>query len=184
MRQRREGREGGFTLIEMLVVIAIILTLMALLVVLIKGMIDKARWAKTASTIRMCDQACHTYRIDFGIWPKDDKGGDSKSLHYYLGRDRLIRAFESNAPSVPIIRKPPLIEFNADTLDLVGNAVPDPNSPLDVIDAWGKHIRYRSSAPTYNKQAVDIWSQGANGTLEGDPTNSAFDDVTNWVKDF
>jgi hypothetical protein len=43
--------------------------------------------AKTATTVKMLDQACKTYKLDFGEYPPDTKKS-SASLHHHLGIQR------------------------------------------------------------------------------------------------
>ncbi len=179
---RPRGRAGGFTLVELLVVICIILLLMAFLVVLIVGVVDRARYSKTTSVITMLDKGCHTYFLDFNVYPPNDKG-DSRSLHYYLGRDRMVKAQHTTGGPELQIRKPPIIDFNADILQLTKGQTPNADQPVPIVDAWEQLVKYKLPG-TWNKTTVDIWSPGKNGTDELDPSNKDFDDVTNWVKEF
>lgn len=165
----------GFTLVELLVVITIIMLLVGLLVVLIRGMVDRSRNAKTTAIVKMLDQGCHEYHTDYGKFPPQDMP-KSQSLHKYLGADRIVTAayVEPGRPA-PTIKKPPIIDFRIDMLE-GPPASTDPNPPVNVIDAWGKVIEYANPG-TYNKKAVDIWSLGKD---DADPE----DDMNNWVKDF
>ena len=84
------SRKKGFTLVEILVVITIITLLVSLMVVLIANIIDRARYAKTAATIKLLDEACKSYHLDFGVYPPKDRGVNSASLHHHLGIERRI----------------------------------------------------------------------------------------------
>ncbi len=171
----------GFTLVELLVVIVIIMILAALLVVLISGVVERARYAKTAAVIKMLDKGCQDYRIDFGMYPPNDKG-DSRCFHYYLGRERLVKTQEVEAGPELKKKLPPLIEFGLDMLQ-TGAGPANPDRPCPIIDAWGNLVRYKNPG-FYNKKGVDIWSPGRNGADELDPMSGNFDDVSNWVKDY
>lgn len=175
-------QEGGFTLVEMIVVIAIITLLMSLLIVLIVGVVDRARYAKTASVVTMLNKGCHTYFLDFETYPPDDKG-DSRSLHYYLGRDRYLKMQHTGSGPDFLTRKPPIIDFNTDVLQLGKGAAPNPDQPAPIVDAWDQLVKYKVPG-TWNKGTFDIWSSGKNGLDELDPTNKDFDDVTNWVREY
>src|SRR5437667_12646901 len=104
------SRKKGFTLVEILVVITIITLLVSLLVVLIANIIDKARYAKTAATVKLLDEACKTYHVDFGVYPPNDKS-DSRCLHQHLGVPRRIQTVKSDIGSALFSTKPPIVEF-------------------------------------------------------------------------
>lgn len=172
--ERQTSAKEGFTLVELLVVITIIMLLIGLLVVLIRGIVDKARNTKTAAIVKMLDQGCHSYHTDYGVFPPNDMSG-SASLHKYLGKDRMIDAQFVESGVAPKIKKPPIIQFNMDILD--GNpTTTEPNPPVKIIDAWGKPVRYANPG-VKNRKAVDIWSDGKDDT---DPA----DDINNWDKDY
>src|SRR5260221_627180 len=109
------SRKKGFTLVEILVVITIITLLVSLLVVLIANIIDRARYAKTAATIKLLDEACKTYHLDFGVYPPNDKSG-SASLHHHLGMERKLTTLKADMGTSLVSKKPPIIEFQRDML--------------------------------------------------------------------
>ena len=103
-------KDKGFTLVEILVVITIITLLVSLLVVLISSVIDRARYAKTAATVKLLDSACKAYHQDFGVYPPNDKQ-DSRSLHHHLGIERKIQTVKSDMGAALVSTKPPIVEF-------------------------------------------------------------------------
>ncbi len=177
MRHRK-----GFTLIELLVVIAIIVMLMALLSVLVKGVVEKSRNAKTYATIKMLDEGCQRYRTQTGGFPPRTPYSDARCLHFYLGKDLKIptgRDRETGSPTGWKIMKPP-VQFTADMLDLPSgreSLSPLLQPPVPVMDAWGKAIKYKPFPGSNNTSSVDIWSLGK----EDSDTK---DDITNWAKEF
>jgi len=185
MRRRLGGamsRKKGFTLVEILVVITIITILVSLLVVLIANILDKARYAKTAATVKLLDEACKTYNVDFGVYPPKD-ASDSRCLHQHLGIPRRIQTVKSDMGAGLYTTKPPIVEFQADMLQ-EGKTTPDPQrSPVAIVDGFDNVIRYLNPG-TYNKKFVDIWSPGKNGKDEYTDTASDYDDVTNWAKEY
>lgn len=177
------SRKKGFTLIEILVVITIITLLVSLLVVLISNIVDKARYAKTAATIKLLDEACKTYHLDFGVYPPNDKG-DSRSLHHHLGINRKLQTVKSDLGTALITTKPPIVEFQRDMLQEPKSGTPDPlNNPVPIVDGFENTIRYMVPG-RYNRKGVDIWSPGKNGKDELVDTASDYDDVTNWSKEY
>ena len=175
------SRKKGFTLVEILVVITIITLLVSLLVVLIANIIDRARYAKTAATVKLLDEGCKTYHLDFGVYPPNDKNG-SPSLHHHLGLPRRLQTIKSDLGSPLVTTKPPIIEFQRDMLQET-SGIADPLRPVAVVDAFDNPIRY-SNPGKYNKKGVDIWSPGKNGKDEYVDTAQDYDDVTNWAKEY
>lgn len=176
-------RTKGFTLVEILVVITIITLLVSLLVVLVANVIDRARYAKTAAVIKLLDEGCKNYNLDFGQYPPNDKQ-DSRSLHHHLGMPRKITTQKSDVGGNLVTTKPPIIEFQRDMLGDAKAGVPDPKTnPVPIVDGFDNPIRYKVPGK-WNKKSVDIWSPGKDGKDQLDETLPDFDDVTNWVKEY
>jgi prepilin-type N-terminal cleavage/methylation domain-containing protein len=176
-------RRKGFTLVEILVVITIITLLVSLLVVLIANIIDRARYAKTAATVKLLDEACKSYRLDFGVYPPNDKT-DSRSLHYHLGIERKITTIKGDQGAALVTTKPPIVEFPSDMLQEAKSGRPDPrNNPVPIVDAFDNPIRYKVPGK-YNQRGVDIWSPGKDGKDQFVDTDKDYDDVTNWSKEY
>ena len=173
---RRKPGKDGFTLVEILVVITIITLLVSLLVVLIANIIDKARYAKTAATVKLLDEACKTYHLDFGVYPPNDKP-DSACLHQHLGSPRKLQTVKSDIGGGLYTTKPPIVEFQRDMLQENSRA-PDPvGNPVPIVDGFENLIRYKTPG-TYNRGKYDIWSPGKNGKDEYVETAQDYDDVT------
>lgn len=175
--------DKGFTLVELLVAITIITLLVALLVVLIANIIDRARYAKTAATIKLLDGACKSYHLDFGVYPPDSKKS-SASLHHHLGIERKIVTQKSDLGANLVSTKPPIVEWQRDMLQDPKGGAPDPvRNPVAIVDGFDNPIRYKIP-PKYNKSGVDIWSPGKDGKDQYVETDKDYDDVTNWAKEF
>ena len=162
----------GFTLVEMLVVIAIILVLASLSVGLGVRIVEDARYKNTLGLVMNLDRMCSNYYMEEGHYPPNDRNG-SASLHHHLGRDReTYRGGE-------ILRGKPYLEFRQSWLRTPGD--PDSN-PSPIVDAWGQEIGYAVPG-AYNLSGVDIWSRGRNGVADMDPYHPNFDDVNTWTQD-
>jgi general secretion pathway protein G len=73
MKSRRQAQEG-FTLIEIMVVIAIIGLLATLVVQSLRGATDKAKRTKAMADIAELKTALDRYYIDNGSYPTSDQG--------------------------------------------------------------------------------------------------------------
>ena len=76
----------GFTLIEILIVIGIILLLLAGLFVMLGRLKESARRHDSKKQMELISLALETYHLDFRAFPPDSHGGrsGSQSLHYFL----------------------------------------------------------------------------------------------------
>lgn len=70
----RRNRQGGFTLIEIMVVVVIIGILIGLVAPNILGRVDKARVTAAKTDIATLDQALEMYRLDNHAYPSTDQG--------------------------------------------------------------------------------------------------------------
>ena len=73
-QRKATNSEAGFTLIEMMVVIAIIGVLAALVVPRIMGRPDEARIIAAKQDIGTINQALKLYRLDIGRYPTTEQG--------------------------------------------------------------------------------------------------------------
>ena len=176
------SKRKGMTLIELLIVITIILLLMSLMAIFIAKIVEDSRYRHTRGLIAALDMACVTYKVENGIYPKNDMG-DSRCLHYHLGRERMSPTRYRASGGGANRRKPPIMEFTMEQLRYDGSAPIDPNTQAYPIqDAWERPIQYLDRG-TWNRKGFDIWSSGKDGVDQLDPNDTKFDDVTNWQAD-
>jgi general secretion pathway protein G len=73
-RRGRHGRAGGFTLIEIMVVVVIIGLLAAVIVPTVISKVDEARVAKTKQDIQSLETALTMFRLDNSKYPTTEQG--------------------------------------------------------------------------------------------------------------
>jgi general secretion pathway protein G len=73
-RRRSAGRQGGFTLIEIMVVVIIIGLLAAIVAPQVIGRVDDAQIEKARADIRNIDSAMKFYRLDNFAYPTTEQG--------------------------------------------------------------------------------------------------------------
>lgn len=68
-------KEKGFTLIEMVIVLAVVAILAAVMVPIIATNIEQAKVARAAADVKTIAEAMVRFRQDLGFWPIRDNGG-------------------------------------------------------------------------------------------------------------
>lgn len=74
MRDRRSNAQAGYSLMEVLIAVAIIATLAALVAPRLFGQLDSSRQAAALTQIRMVETALDTMRLDIGRYPAEEEG--------------------------------------------------------------------------------------------------------------
>lgn len=81
-RTRRAERQAGFTLIEVLIVVAILGIIAGIAVASLMNALDKAKQRATMADMRAIAKAIEIYGVDTGHYP--DTGGDMDALRNVL----------------------------------------------------------------------------------------------------
>ena len=195
--------KDGFTLLELLVVIVIIMFLAGITIPIVSSIQTNAKKGVTSAQISQMEIALKQFESDFGIFPPDtytaspisiggvsipvdsDLDTSSKCLVFFLGSK-----FTFNTTSFNDIYGP-YIEFKRAQLDKVTGAAFVDNQPDIKIegingttnvyqykDPFGEYYSYDSSSPSNNTASFDIYSFGPDkADNSGDSTS---DDITNW----
>ena len=191
--KKKIGLSPGFTLIEMLVVIAIIGILAGFLMPALGKARLKAMNSKTESIIRQIETALAMYESDFGRYPVDSDPSVANKDDACDVAEELYTAVSSQ-PIINGTAGSPYMEFKSD-----GVCDKDPSSPDgsdEIADAWGNPIYYdlddNSGAPWHNQYSFDLFSKGADGVTENwggvdagnsndaDDSGNNEDDLNNW----
>lgn len=87
----RHARSGGFTLVEILVVIAIIVILAALLTPVAMRALTTSRNARMGIELAQLDQAIEAYRLEMGDYPPSFGENYSPANRYYTAMEQHLR---------------------------------------------------------------------------------------------
>jgi len=194
----------GFTLIEMLTVIAIIAILAGLLFPAISGARRKAQIAQAESEIKSIESALKAYYTEYGRWPignggggdfsygKFETGGPSGCCENYYLMDALRGIPDtygapcgSNYQGQNNPRNIVFLEIAASSMDSYGNYVDPWKHPYQITldtdydgncDSLGCGGAYPTTATngTVKNHTVVVWSVGPDGV------GGTADDITSW----
>jgi prepilin-type N-terminal cleavage/methylation domain-containing protein len=136
---RPAGRRG-FTLIEVMVVIAILVILAALLVAVASGVIGTSKGRQTHATLHVLDGVMQTYLKDGNPEPDDPNlsgysaNTDMQKTNPVSDATRWVKALRADPDGAKGLSQ------------LKSANVPDPDVPnaiaTVIVDAWGTPIRY------------------------------------------
>ena len=142
-------RRKGFTLIEVLMVVAILVLLAGVAIVAVTGSGEKAKVKLVAPLLSQLSDALERYKLDIGNYPTEQEGG------------------------LDALRKKP--EFDDEK---TGEKWAGPYLKSEPVDPWGSKISYTpTEAGSEEAQMVPykIWSFGKNKQDD----NGADDDIRN-----
>ncbi len=128
-------QKNAFTLIELLIVIAIIGILMSLLFPGIQGAIEAAKKAETASLLTSLRNAINQYETEYGFLP--NVSTNDMFLSNSTSGQELIQILTGGNPGSPP-KNPRQIRFIEIAPKFYVNKDPTSNS---IIDSWGNPIR-------------------------------------------
>ncbi len=163
----------GFTLIELMVVIAIIGILMGILLPVLGAVRRRAQMVQVSSLVKECELACQNFRLEYGQYPWT-KPPDAK------------KKMETAPDEVEILTYQAYIELKGQggTINSVqdylgkipGKFVRDKGDGDTMVDLWDRVIKFR-----INPDGMEpvIWSSGQNKT---DETNDGSVPAGDWKK--
>ncbi len=191
MRRKRKS-DAGFTMIELMTVIAIITFLIGALVVAFGGVQSYVLSAKTETVIESIDSAMASYYLHFHAYPPDTDGAGldgSESLCYHLRTAFRLEETITATAAIDIEKAAIMVKASKDAgpfLEIEGKLLKDEDADGfdEIYDPMGGELHY-DEAPKpadyggemVNAHSYNIWSEGVDMI---DQTGRG-DDIGNWV---
>lgn len=182
-------KKKGFTLVEIISVMVIIMTLAGMVLVVSKGALNKAKKSKAEAMISALSVAISMYDADCGRYPNAQnftkKDEDDVSLITLANENLRFALIETSSMILPANEgtnwKGPYIEFKAKDLAETGGT-----GYSEIVDPWGHPYAYLSTRNNpggsflHNTNSFDLWSAGLDGVYGINPVTGVTDDITNW----
>ena len=175
MNQGFRPKRRGFTLIEMMTVITIIVILAALTVAGMSFIRDRQANALAKVQIEQLSAAIEKYKLDNGDYPGLDPdspldGDISEELYNELFHDGYNDLEVNGGEGVIPIYLNELDPRNSKQTMVKKTNGNNPPSDLKILDPWGNPYLYRKGNLANNPD-YDLWSSGKDG--DTDPSDSS-----------
>ena len=135
-------RQGGFSLVEILVVLVIMGLLISVVAPTVLNRADEARIQKVQADFKAIETALKIYRLDNFSYPTSEQGLDA------LVRRTSVAPEPRNFPAGGYLK---------------GGKVP--------LDPWGEPYHYQAPGQ-HNQHAFDLWTYGADGVAGGEDVDA------------
>ena len=182
MKTQSHSRRGGFTLIEMLAVITIIVILAGLVVGSIGFVNDKKARELAKVQIALLGNALEEYKVDNGSFPVGANGlpGDSNILYRALYWDT-----DNDGEAVDADKDQKIYVSELDPKNNKQGWIEGDRAGARILDPWGKEYYFRSGKleggnanPSARNPDFDLWSAGPDGkSSTGGDTDATKDDI-------
>lgn len=164
----RTNARPGFTLVELLVVIAVILILSGIVFGLSGGIADKQARGKAETELQSIAVALETYKMKYGDYPwlGPDGDGNKTDLYKHLtGQLKMVPTSTAGSPDINASGDGKPI------LDPEKMTVSGTNDGSYFMDPWGQSYRYyykSSGSSTWNYPGYILLSVGKDGKIDDD----------------
>ncbi|BCU75717.1 type II secretion system protein [Luteolibacter sp. LG18] len=170
MKYSKPAGRRGFTLVEMLAVISIIVILAALVVGGMKFAKDKQDREKARIQVALLSKAIEEYKADNGSFPASTNAsgeGETKNL-------RQLLYLDGKNDEKKKIYLPELEESSRQ------NWITGTGDSATITDPYGNEYRFRSGKAALNPD-FDVWSMGKDGKTKEDDLKAkdSLDDIRN-----
>ncbi len=179
--QTQRRRAAGFSLIELVAVMAIIVVLAGLTITMLIQAKDKQNISKTKVQLALLENALADYHLDNGSYPSNTDAEGRKGSEvlytklYYEGYE--ARQNGTASPKIYAAKLDPANNTKGGEAWIEGSG-----ANARVVDPWGESYRYRSGdAPNAVNPDFDLWSCGPDQKTSADPKAAAcMNDITSW----
>lgn len=150
-QERQESPVAGFTMVELMVTIALIVFLMGMLGMMTGSYLEKASIARTEALIARVSLVIDQYHSKVGGFPTDGLDGNDliteegsiltggAALTFTLSQPLILTRTKPNGEIRVIGEDPPMIEFRSDELSAASDG---DETARQVLDAWGEPVHY------------------------------------------
>ena len=164
-KETNRKQEAGFTLVEVIVIVAILAILAGILVPMIYSQIDEARISRAEADAKSISSALLTFRKDTGVWPNLSGAGctAATTLLYGSGSEPASLA----AAGFNLTSKSKFMDvLMRDSQECYDTELyKGPYLPQVEADPWGNHY-FMAAGNFANANPVFILSAGPNGTVD------------------
>ncbi|NNE90045.1 MAG: type II secretion system protein [Verrucomicrobiales bacterium] len=191
--RRKNTLSGGFSLVELLVVISIIVILASLIIASLPGIQNKANRNQVQNFMAELESGLEKYQIDHGIYPQNPSGsnGDrdstgiegAKVLYQHLSGDYLMDDGKVDPDEKIYVLR---LDYWTSERNSKNPRSVKTSDGYTIVDTYGSPVRYIADPPNISPEerktfnpTYDLWSTAGN---EGDPDDFSVQAnyITNW----
>ena len=170
--ERRKNTGGGFTLVELLVVISIIVVLMGLLFPTISTVKNAANKAKASASIQSLCGAAKTYNNEYGKWPEPSNDQDFILVFNGLMNPQTGQKVSNGQAATDNPRAIQFMEFRIKDVTIPGSGG---QSPLAFYDPWSMPYAYCFDNGKKGSYYGGPFQNGTPANQQGWTDNTAYD---------